>query len=64
MKNVYNYSESHKIGAIKIPSECLWHERWPDLEYVGIESVQSSYNVNLCNGHIIVHLKKILVKFI
>ena len=30
------------MGATKIPSECLWHEKWPVWEYVCIESVQSS----------------------
>ena len=29
-KNVgYNNSELHKMCATKIPSECLWHEKWP-----------------------------------
>ena len=30
-------------GFIKIPSECMWHERWPVLGYVGVESAQSSF---------------------
>ena len=43
MKLVYNNFESHKMGAKKIPSECLWFERWPVWGYVGIESAQSSF---------------------
>ena len=31
------------MGATEIPSECLWHERWPGWGYVGVESVQSSF---------------------
>ena len=27
----------------KIPSECLWCERWPVWGYVGVESAQSSF---------------------
>ena len=30
------------MGATKIPNECLWNERWPVWEYVGVESLQSS----------------------
>ena len=41
-KIVYNNCESHKMGAAKIPSECLWCERWPVWRYVGVKSVQSS----------------------
>ena len=39
--------ESHKMSATKIPSECLWHEKWPVWGYIGIESVQSSNDFEL-----------------
>ena len=31
------------MGAAKIPSECLWCERWPVWRYIGVESAQSSF---------------------
>ena len=30
------------MGAAKIPSECLWCERWPVWGYIGVSSAQSS----------------------
>ena len=48
MKN-YNNCESHKMGSTKIPSDRLWHERWPVWGYVGIESPQSSLRVQAKN---------------
>ena len=30
------------MGATNIPKECLWHDGWPVLGYVGIELAQSS----------------------
>ena len=41
---VYYNCESHKMSATKIPNECLWHDKWPVWVYVGIESVQPSYD--------------------
>ena len=40
---ISNNCESHKMGTAKIPSDNLWHERWPVWGYVGIESAQSSF---------------------
>ena len=39
--------ESHKMRATKIPSECLWHEKWPVWGFVGIESGESSYDFQM-----------------
>ena len=30
------------MGDTKIPNECLWGERWPVWDYVGVVSAQSS----------------------
>ena len=30
------------MDATKLPSECLWRERWPVWGYVCVESAQSS----------------------
>ena len=35
---VYNNCESHKLGATRIPSECLWCD-------VGIELAQSNFTL-------------------
>ena len=44
---IYNNCESNQTGAIKIPNECLWCERWPVWGYVGAELAQSSYYYSL-----------------
>ena len=44
---VYYNSESCKLGATKIPNECVWRKKWPVWGYVGIELAQSSYDFEL-----------------
>ena len=38
------------MGAAKIPSECLWCERWPVWGYVDGESAQSSFYPTALKG--------------
>ena len=35
------------MGATKIPSECLWHERWPIWGYIGAEFAQSGFQLGI-----------------
>ena len=52
------------MTATKIPNECLWHEKWPVWEYVGIESAQSSYYVELSYMYTHSSIECVFIRFL
>ena len=49
------------MGATKIPSECLWHERWPVWGYVGAEFAQSGFQLGILYRCVINITTKVLL---